>query len=128
MEENEQFEKYIDETLTEEYITELREKAAKKLNRQILFRSILRWLVGIAIGIISAKQEDWLAIINMGGMYIVVEALWFFIYLFRLKYEVESFQSAFNFANKIVWRQVFMSAVFIGAVAVITKLIAGIFI
>ena len=47
MEENEQYKKYLDEHFTEEYITELREKAAKKLNRQILFRSILRLIIAI---------------------------------------------------------------------------------
>ncbi|MGC9375807.1 MAG: hypothetical protein ACP5DQ_12285 [Bacteroidales bacterium] len=128
MDESNKDKQEIEDFITTERLMSSLEKANKKLEKQALYRGWLRFFVGIAIGILSANQDDWLAIINMGGMYIVVEAFWLFIYVFRLKYYVDSFQSAYNFAIKMVWRQVFMSAVFIGVVAVITKIIAGIFI
>ena len=137
MEENEQYKKYLDENFTEEYITELREKAAKKLNRQILFRSILRLIIAIILGITSAKQDDWSVIVNVGWKYIVIEYIWVFIYSTYMIYrrntqrglpEWYSADNAVSFAFKTSWNQLLLSSIFIGSVASIIKLITNIFI
>lgn len=121
----------------EEYITELREKAVKKLNRQILFRSILRLIIAIILGITSAKQDDWSLIVNVGWKYVVIEYIWVFIYSTYMIYrrntqrglpEWYSADNAVSFAFKTSWKQLFLSSIFIGSVASIIKLITNIFI
>jgi len=97
-------------------------------------RGLLRLVVGIVIGIISAKRHDWLIIINKGGSFIFIEAVLTFIIIYiKVHRDNKLYQDIlpnlpYVIANKVMWQQVFLSTLFIGVVATLTKLITNIFV
>jgi hypothetical protein len=91
-------------------------------------------MVGIVVGVISAIKHDWLTLFNVGGGYIFIEAVVTFLIHYTRIYKLNKSvwrnnpRSEYSLANTIMWRQILVSSVFVGIVAVLTKLITNIFI
>lgn len=100
-------------------------------------RGVIRLIVGVVIGIISAKRHEWITIANYLIIFLFIEATFFYIIVIRKFFRYyrsmamewsRAFNMAYNIAHKIVWIQIFLSLLFVGAVSSITKLITNIFI